>query len=464
MSLTELSTAIPERLPAQLNFADLGTQFQAVTGKRSVHIQPSSGNTFSPDGIRVIRFNVTGEGYIVPETFRLQASFTVTAGSHAYKPCAPMSCLFERVRVISSGQVLSDESYFDRLQSLHHEWMDKDTFKELCAESFYCDVDKNGKATFSDVAAGSQVRIQMPFVTTPIFASNKKLIPIRYCPLVIEMQLQPIYHSMNDVTGLSNPDNYPKWTLSDINCLCDVLHLDPALDNLLQERHRTDKIPLKMREWHTMKQAVTENATEFTLQLLKGMTRLCSVCVTFEGPNEDRDAYPQKATPATATAPRFEADEKYKKTLNLYFPPGNREEFQWWIQIGTERTPVYPVRGMREARMRARQGLCHGPLSRQAYKGDLIRFGGVNGSSGQIAGRGFFALIDTEKICGSPGGLVGTHHGVATDLTGENTQGGKTIYAFFQELVTTYGITAAYMHVQYVKIVNLSSAGVEVEE
>ena len=159
MSLTELSTAIPERLPAQLNFADLGTQFQAVTGKRSVHIQPSSGNTFSPDGIRVIRFNVTGEGYIVPEIFRLQATFTVTS-SNAYKPCAPMSCLFERIRVISSGQVLSDESYFDRLQSLHHESMDKDTFKELCAESFYCDVDKNGKATFSDVAAGSHVRVR----------------------------------------------------------------------------------------------------------------------------------------------------------------------------------------------------------------------------------------------------------------------------------------------------------------
>ena len=462
MSLTELSTAIPERLPAQINYADLGTQFQAVTGKRSVHIQPSSGNTFSPEGIRVIRFNVTGEGYIVPETFRLQATFTVT-GSNAYKPCAPMSCLFERVRVISSGQVLSDESYFDRLQSLHHEWMDKETFKEICAESFYCDMDSNGNAAFMDVTSAKPVRISMPFVTTPIFASNKKLIPIRYCPLVIEMQLQPTYTTMNDVSDLAEAD-YTKWLLSDINCLCDVLHLDPALDNLLQERHRTDKIPLKMREWHTMKQAVAENASEFTLQLLKGMTRLCSVCVTFEGPPENRAAYPQAAVAASGSNPAYAKDGKYKKTLNLYFPPGNREEFQWWIQIGTERTPVYPVRGMREARMRARQGLCHGPLSRQAYKGDLIRFGGVNGSSGQIAGRGFFALIDTEKICGSPGGLVGTHHGVATDLTGENTQGGKTIYAFFQELFTTYGITAAYMHVQYVKIVNLSSAGVEVEE
>ena len=342
--------------------------------------------------------------------------------------------------------------------------MDKETFKEICAESFYCDMDSNGNAAFMDVTSAKPVRISMPFVTTPIFASNKKLIPIRYCPLVIEMQLQPTYHSMNDVTEIASATDYPKWTLSDINCLCDVLHLDPALDNLLQERHRTDKIPLKMREWHTMKQAVAEDASEFTLQLLKGMTRLCSVCVTFEGPPENRAAYPQAAVAASGSNPAYVKDGKYKKTLNLYFPPGNREEFQWWIQIGTERTPVYPVRGMREARMRARQGLCHGPLSRQAYKGDLIRFGGVNGSSGQIAGRGFFALIDTEKICGSPGGLVGTHHSVSTDLTGENTQGGKTIYAFFQELFTTYGITAAYMHVQYVKIVNLSSAGVEVEE
>ena len=62
MSLTELSTAIPERLPAQLNFADLGSQFQAVQSKQQVHIQPSSGNTFSPVGIRTIRFNITGRG------------------------------------------------------------------------------------------------------------------------------------------------------------------------------------------------------------------------------------------------------------------------------------------------------------------------------------------------------------------------------------------------------------------
>ncbi len=56
-------------------------------------------------------------------------------------------------------------------------------------------------------------------------------------------------------------------------------------------------------------------------------------------------------------------------------------------------------------------------------------------------------------------------YSVVTDLTGENTQGGKTIYAFFKHLCSTIGpISNAYMHVQYVKIVSLSSTGVEVVE
>ena len=59
-----------------------------------------------------------------------------------------------------------------------------------------------------------------------------------------------------------------------------------------------------------MKQAVAENAAEFTLQLLKGMTRLCSVCVTFEGPLENRAAYPQAAVAASGSNPAYAKDGK----------------------------------------------------------------------------------------------------------------------------------------------------------
>ena len=113
-------------------------------------------------------------------------------------------------------------------------------------------------------------------------------------------------------------------------------------------------------------------------------------------------------------------------------------------------------------RYRARMGLCHGPLSREPYKGDLLHYGGGKSGANEVPGKGFFALTDVEKICGSNASY--SKGDVKTDLTGINTTAGQTIYAFFQNMSLNFPIKAAYMHVQYVKIVSLSSGGTVVEE
>jgi hypothetical protein len=223
---------------------------------------------------------------------------------------------------------------------------------------------------------------------------------------------------------------------------------------MLAERHMTDRIPLKMREWSTMK--IHDNkvgAAEFTLSLLKGVTRLCAVVVTFEGP------------PAIDHVLEASDDQilKYKQLTTLFFPPGNQEEFEWWIQVGDQRMPQYACRALRETFYRARLGNCHGPLSRQAYLGDIKRFGGYTGNSGKGTlvqggwGRGFYTYIDTEKLCGE------------ADMTGLDTKGGTSIYAFFRNMfsgdATGKGkCEAAYIHTNYVKMVSLSASGVEIEE
>ena len=129
--------------------------------------------------------------------------------------------------------------------------------------------------------------------------------------------------------------------------------------------------------------------------------------------------------------------------------------------------PQYACRGLREAFHRARLGNCHGPLSRQAYAGDTLRYGGFTGDAGRGTlqksghGRGFYTYIDTEKLCGE------------ADMTGLDTKGGVSIYAFFRNMFTGGAtaaegkdgrITAAYIHTNFVKMVSLSAAGVEVEE
>ena len=87
--------------PPGLDYSALGSRFESITQKRSIHIQPASGNTFSPEGIRIIRFNITSNDYMVPETFRVQAKFNVT--DNDFVPLGPMSLLFSRVRVLSRG-------------------------------------------------------------------------------------------------------------------------------------------------------------------------------------------------------------------------------------------------------------------------------------------------------------------------------------------------------------------------
>ena len=99
MSLSESTAAIPERLPPGLDYSALGSRFESITQKRSIHIQPASGTTFSPEGIRIIRFNITSTDYMLPESFRVQCRFSVT--DNDYVPLGPMSLIFSHVRVIS---------------------------------------------------------------------------------------------------------------------------------------------------------------------------------------------------------------------------------------------------------------------------------------------------------------------------------------------------------------------------
>ena len=112
MSLQDASAGIPERLINGLDYSQLGTKFEAVTSKEDVHFFPASGNFFSPDGIRVLRFNLVTTSYIDPQSVRLQARFeNVTGGTAAeaakhIKPLGPMSLLFSRVRVLAMGPLL----------------------------------------------------------------------------------------------------------------------------------------------------------------------------------------------------------------------------------------------------------------------------------------------------------------------------------------------------------------------
>ena len=186
--------------------------------------------------------------------------------------------------------------------------------------------------------------------------------------------------------------------------------------------------------------------------MMKGMTRLCRIGVSFESPLDDKD--------------------DYRKAVVLYFPPGNQEIFNFHVQIGSNiKHPIYPVTGVRETYLRTRQANCHEALSEHNYRATLRRFAGKEGTAAgnKLTGTAFRALIDVERIC----------HDQA-DMTGEPTLGGVSIYAFFKGMLAgtlsgqvdgvptpntqNWGVAAAYIHTEHVAMISLSSGGVVKED
>ena len=95
-----------------------------VTNRRSVSYFASGGNQYSPNGVKVMNFKLTGDQWLDPSTFRVMFQLN-NAGNvgapegSATKPLEPLSwnpaVFFHRARIICGGVVVEDIDNFNRL-------------------------------------------------------------------------------------------------------------------------------------------------------------------------------------------------------------------------------------------------------------------------------------------------------------------------------------------------------------
>ena len=137
MALSELNAAIPEKLPVKFAYNELGHRFESIQSKRLVQLLPQGAQPFGPKHTRLIRFNLTATSgdYLLPESVRLQANFTVGSGKN-FKPLGSMGLMFTRMRLICEGVVIQDLNYQDRMHQWLTEDMSKEQYDERCNESF----------------------------------------------------------------------------------------------------------------------------------------------------------------------------------------------------------------------------------------------------------------------------------------------------------------------------------------
>ena len=160
--------------------------------------------------------------------------------------------------------------------------------------------------------------------------NQDKLIPIRYCPLQIKLEL---INNGADAAFVDLVIAGGKYTthrgISDIQCKCDLLILDSSLDNEYASHILSGKpLPINFSTWNQTSQS-TGNDNDFSTHINRSLTRLKSAFIT-SGNNEsgrDKEVDIFYHPVASSTSDQYDLND----------------EHQVCIQIGSKLVPEYPI-------------------------------------------------------------------------------------------------------------------------
>ena len=215
-----------------------------VTNRRSVSYFAQGGNQYSPSGVKVMKFNLTGDQWLDPSTFRVMFQLNNTgnvgaAEGTSLKMVEPLSwnpaVFFRRARLICGGQVVEDIDSFNRLSLMLTALKTEEEQNTIAGEGF-CNFDgrytvegstSDSRSTYrqEDYDQAGLVITNRRVLFKPMLGlfNQEKLIPLRYCPIQIELEL---VNNLLDAVVMRNAYASGSWTISDIQCKCDLLTLD----------------------------------------------------------------------------------------------------------------------------------------------------------------------------------------------------------------------------------------------
>ena len=156
---------------------------------------------------------------------------------------------------------------------------------------------------------------------------NKELIPLRYCPIRVELEFlnsQADAVSLEVAEGCSNGAN---WDISDIQCKVDLLELDSSLSNEYAGRLLSGKsLPINCNTWNHTNQP-TGLDKNLSAYITRAVTRLKRIFITLHKPG--------------GVAYKQANDFHHPCSTNGQLTLSNGHSYQ--VQIGSKLIPEYPV-------------------------------------------------------------------------------------------------------------------------
>ena len=435
-----------------------------ITNRRSVTYYPHGGNQYSPTGVKVIKLMLTGSDWLDPGSLRLMYDLVntdQTDGNILYPISGPWS-FFRRLRVICGGQVVEDIDYYNHVHEMFHVMTPGPTRQNDDVEAFgnglpSCNqVTINAKAVPNNypgiLAKGGFQTVSLRFLSG-IF-NQDKFLPIRYCPITIELELvnqntDPVVaqYASSQVTAFESKVS-TTWNIQNVMLKADVVTLDNALDNEYAQHLLEGKsLPISYNTYVSQLLSLQTSSGNFSANITRSFTRLKSVFATFM----------QSTQCANTNQTPGDYSSDYRKDWNMFYhpmiqntnkttgivpyTPANELELQ--IQVGSKLFPEYPCKTVKEAFYQLRK--CLGIHNSTWHSIDI--------EDSDYRSNRFIFGIDCEKM-------------LAAGFTGLNTKAGDlmTVRAKYLGSNSAFVPDTLYMVMHSDQILNIRDTGVEVLE
>jgi hypothetical protein len=338
------------------------------------------------------------------------------------------------MRVLCNGQIVEDIDDYNRVHEMFLTLAPAETRLNDTAESFGATWDIGGYEEKIGLDSQNLPGIYPADYQTVLFKPlsgllmQSKYIPLRYCPLTIELELvndavEPVldYRDANQSTFTIN-NTSDKWQIINVMAKCDVCTLDNALDNSYAEHLLSGKsLPINYNTYISQMQSLLSGAVgqkSVRLNITRSLSRLKSVFVTL-----------QRQIPFASA--QFIGRKKWN---DFYSPMWNyggdhnannsQGEFEFQLQLGSKLYPEYPIRSHGEGYYQLRK-----TIGAQSNKHHSFEIG-----SHEYRHHKFILGTDTERV-------------LEAGFTGMNTRAGDILNVKFEHNTTVDANWAHAMHV-----------------
>ena len=326
-----------------------------ITNRRSVTYYPHGGNQYSPTGVKVIKLMLTGSDWLDPSTLRMMFDLRNTNATEAnllYTISGPWS-FFRRLRILCGGQLVEDIDYYNHVHEMFHVLQPREVRENDDIEGFGNGLvapARDANNLLAGIPGGKSVSVCFKFLSGLL--NQDKFLPIRYCPITIELELVNQFEDSvvkTNSAGLGSTGEYmdhvsTTWQMENVTVKADVVTLDNSLDNEYAQHLLEGKsLPISYSSYVSQLLSLQTSGGVWTANITRSFTRLKSLFLTTYNNTKPLN-------PRVFYGSDLARDWNYfwhPMATDVSYNPANEMELQ--IQVGSKLFPEYPIRTVNEA-------------------------------------------------------------------------------------------------------------------